>query len=318
MRAAEWPTPEASVQAMGVGVNFGNCLEAPNEGEWGVRIEADDCAKIKAAGFTSVRVPVKWSNHAAKTAPFAIEPKFLARVDEVLAQAEKAGLIVILNIHHYDEMDKAPTEHRERFLALWTQIAEHYQNAPPTVVFELLNEPHDKLTPELWNEIVPEALKIVRAKHPQRNVVIGPGSWNNVNFLSKLALPADDRHIIGTFHYYEPFQFTHQGAHWVNGSDKWKGKTWTGTSEELDRLRKDFDKAADWSKSEKRPLLLGEFGAFNAAPQESRATWTKAVVEEAAKRGFAATYWEYSSGFGVYDPANKVWRDDLRKALIGK
>jgi endoglucanase len=41
---------------------------------------------------------------------------------------------------------------------------------------------------------------------------------NAVDRLDKMKLPPQDRRIIGTFHYYKPLQFTHQGAAWVNDS----------------------------------------------------------------------------------------------------
>jgi endoglucanase len=62
---------------LGRGINLGNALEAPHEGDWGVTLKADYFSKIKAAGFQNVRIPVRWSAHAAREAPFTIEPKFL-------------------------------------------------------------------------------------------------------------------------------------------------------------------------------------------------------------------------------------------------
>ena len=42
---------------LGRGVNLGNALDAPNEGEWGVTLKAEYFAKIKQAGFDSVAFP---------------------------------------------------------------------------------------------------------------------------------------------------------------------------------------------------------------------------------------------------------------------
>jgi hypothetical protein len=53
---------------------------------------------------------------------------------------------------------------------------------------------------------------------------------NAVDRLDKMKLPPQDRRIIGTFHYYKPLQFTHQGAAWVKDSAPWRGTRWTGTS----------------------------------------------------------------------------------------
>lgn len=206
--AAE-PDIFAMNKALGRGVNFGNALEAPKEGQWGMTIKDEYFTKIKAAGFDSVRLPVKWSAHCGKTAPYHIEPAFFARVDHLLDQAEKHKLNVVLNIHHFDELDKTPDQAVPQFVALWTQIAERYENRPASLYFELTNEPHDKLTDKKWNEILPKGLAAVRATNPTRPVIVGPASWNAIWILPKLELPKDDRLIV-TVHMYNPHDFTHR------------------------------------------------------------------------------------------------------------
>ena len=113
---------------LGRGVNMGNALEARPEGSWGFVLKDEDFPRIKAAGFDSVRLPVKWSAYAAATAPFAIEPAFMQRVDHVVRTAHKAGLVVLLDVHHYEELDAHPAEHRERLAAIWDQIAAHFKD----------------------------------------------------------------------------------------------------------------------------------------------------------------------------------------------
>src|SRR5262249_1268032 len=132
-------------------MNFGNALEAPKEGDWGLKLEAGYFKIIKDAGFSTVRVPVKWSAHAAKNSPYTIDAEFAKRIDWVLDQAEANKLNVILNVHHYDEMDKDPDKHLPRLVALWEQIAARYKDRPTPRAFELLAEPHDKLIDEQWN-----------------------------------------------------------------------------------------------------------------------------------------------------------------------
>jgi endoglucanase len=61
---------------------------------------------------------------------------------------------------------------------------------------------------------------------------------------------------------------------------------------------------------------MGEFGAYSKAPHDSRIRWTDFVAREAERHGFAWAYWEFASGFGVYDPNAGLWREDLLKALI--
>ncbi len=77
-----------------------------------------------------------------------------------------------------------------------------------------------------------------------------------------------------------------------------------------------FDRAVAWAKAKRIPLHMGEFGAYSTADMTSRAAWTRAVREEAEKRGIAWAYWEFAAGFGVYDPTAQTWRAPLRDALV--
>src|SRR5262249_51370499 len=155
-------------------------------------------------------------------------------------QALANKLNIIVNVHHYDEMDADPDKQQARLVALWEQIAARYKDRPAGVYFELLNEPHDKLTEARWNAAIPALLAAVRKTNPTRPVIVGPGQWNGIRALDKLELPRDDRNLIVTVHCYDPFEFTHQGASWVKGSEQWKGRKWTGTEEEQAALRKQF------------------------------------------------------------------------------
>jgi endoglucanase len=315
--AAE-PSAFEACQALGRGVNLGNALEAPQEGDWGVTIQAEYFAKIKAAGFDHVRVPTKWSAHASKREPYPIEPAFFERIDWVLAQAAKNKLGVVLNVHHYDEMNERPDEELPRCIAIWKQIATRYRDQPSSLYFELMNEPHGKLNDEgKWNEVLPKVLAAVRESNPMRPVIIGGAWWNGIWALPKFELP-DDPHLILTVHYYSPHEFTHQGASWTPGSEKWLGRKWTGTEAELEALRNEFDRAAKYAKEHRVPVYLGEFGVYEKADMTSRANWTRAVAREAERRGFSWAYWEFGAGFGVYDRQQGEFRKELLGALFGQ
>jgi endoglucanase len=305
----------AANRKLGRGMNLGNALEAPQEGAWGVRLKAEYFQAIKDAGFDTVRLPVKWSAHARADAPFTIDPKFAQRVDWAIDQALANGLNVVVNVHHYAEMDTDPVAHLPRLVGMWEQIATRYRDRPPALAFELLNEPHDALTAAKWNAAIPRLLAAVRSGNPTRPVIVGPVQWNAIAALEKLELP-DDRHLIVTIHFYEPFHFTHQGASWVKGSDKWKGQKWTGTEAEKDAIRKALEKAAAWGKAHDRPIFLGEFGAYQAADMDSRARWTRFVAREAERLGFSWANWEFCSGFGAYDAQTDEWREPLKSALL--
>jgi endoglucanase len=318
LAAGDKPAPDAHAvnRKLGRGINLGNALEAPNEGEWGVRLKAEYFKSIKEAGFDSVRLPVRWSAHADAADPYTINPKFAARVDWAIERALANRLNIIVNVHHYGETDSDPDKHMPRLIGLWEQIAARYRERPAEVAFELLNEPHDKLTAAKWNDAVPRLLAVVRKTNPTRPIILGPVQWNQIGMLDKLELQQGDRNLIVTVHFYDPFQFTHQGAPWVKGAAQWKGRKWSGTDAEAEAIKKPFERAAAWAKKHDRPIFLGEFGAFEAGDMESRARWTRFVAREAERHGFSWAYWEFCSGFGAYDPKTDTWREPLKAALV--
>jgi len=308
-------------QLLGRGVNFGNALEAPTEGDWGVVLQDEYFDLVKQAGFSSIRLPVRWSAHALTAKPYTIDPVFMKRVDWAVANALARNLPIIVNIHHYRETYTDPLGQKERFLALWQQIAEHYQDYPPLLVFEVMNEPKPILNADIWNVYIKEALAVIRRSNPTRTVLVGPAKDNIIAQLPYLEIPEDDRNIIVTVHHYFPLEFTHQGAAWLSkskgDSSKWLGTRWTGTPAEQKAITDAFDTAAAWAKAHHRPINVGEFGAYSKGDLDSRVRWTRCIADSAVARGFSFDYWEFCAPeFGVYDQKAKVWLQPLLEALI--
>jgi endoglucanase len=304
-----------SNRSLGRGMNFGNALDAPSEGAWGVTLKEQYFQAVKDAGFNSVRIPIRWSAHAQSEAPYLIDAAFFRRVDWAIDQALSRNMSAVINVHHYLEMDQDPLKNAPRLLALWKQIAARYRDRPQTVLFELFNEPQDKFSDQLWNAIFPDLLAAVRQSNPNRMVIVGPGYWNSLDHLPSLRLPQDDRRLIVTFHYYQPFRFTHQAQDWLPSSMAWKGTGW-GTAEERAELRESFERAAAWAKENRRPLYLGEFGVSEEANGQARALWAGAVAREAERLGFSWAYWQFSSNFGAYDRTTGTWIPQLLQALM--
>jgi endoglucanase len=303
---------------IGRGVNIGNALDGPTatEGEWGVTLQEEYFQLIKDAGFNSIRLTIHWPSRASNEPPYTIDPNLFNRVDWAVKNALSRNLVLIINDQNDSEIYRDPNGQKERFFALWKQIAEHYKDYPNTLLFELLNEPQGNLKDAEWNTLLKEAIGVVRRSNPDRMVVIGTANFNRVYQIKTLKLPEDDRNIIVTVHYYLPDEFTHQGAPWSSGSDKWLGRKWTGTEEEKRRVARDFDLVANWAKQNNRPIYLGEFGTYMKADMDSRACWTKCVAEAAVERGFSFTYWQFTSNFAVYDTEKKTWIKPLLDALI--
>lgn len=301
---------------LGQSVNLGNTLEAPNEGDWGFTLQPWHFETIAAGGFDSVRVPIKWSGHADATSPYQIDTTFFERIDWVIDQAQSNDLAVILNVHHYDEIHSDIEGHRDRLAGLWSQIGERYRDEPTTsVFFEILNEPNDQFTSTRWQDVMEQSLAVIRETNPDRQVIVGGNNWNGVSGLVRLRLPEEDRNLIGTFHYYSPFEFTHQRAEWVDGADAWLGTTWDGTEAEENAVLRDFDLVQNWSERFDRPVLLGEFGAYRFGDMDSRALWTEAVTQAAEERDFAWSYWEFGAGFGTFNRSSRTWVEPIYDAL---
>jgi endoglucanase len=232
----------------------------------------------------------------------------------LLHAAVGRGLEVIVDVHHYNELSSDPSGQHDRFLALWSQIGERFADLAATVRFELLNEPHQELTAPRWNELLAEAMTVVRRYNPVREVIVGPAAMNTIAGLPDFELPDDDRLLV-TIHYYEPFSFTHQAADWWPHSSDWVGTRW-GTPAERDAVRRDLEAAAEWARNRDRPLFLGEFGTIRAAAADDRVAWTAHVRTAAEELDIPWCYWEFATDFSAYDLAARDWDQRLHQALI--
>jgi endoglucanase len=272
-------------------------------------------ALIREAGFRTVRINLHALQLEKASAGYALPEAWLKTLDWAVQTALDAGLNVILDLHNYNDVAKDPAASKPRLMAFWKQIGARYKDAPDALLFEILNEPNGKLTGPLWNEWLAEALSIVRATNPARTVVVGPPEWNGFRYLDALALPEDDRNLIVTVHYYEPFPFTHQGAPWSPETVRLSGIEW-GSPAERAQVEADFARVQAWSEKHRRPILLGEFGAYEKAPLESRVLWTAHVARTAESLGWAWTYWQFDDDFIVYDIDKARWVEPILKALI--
>jgi endoglucanase len=308
--------------ALGRGINMGNMLEAPREGDWGLRLDPAYIDAVQGK-FTTIRLPVRWSNHAAPTADATLDEFFAARVANGVDSMLGKGFYVILNMHHYNQLfgdTLMPNEFavdplvlEERFVNMWRQIALRFHDRSPKLVFELLNEPHGRIGGDAWNQLAAKALAAVREIDPTRTVIIGPGNYNNIAELAKLRLP-NDKNLIVAIHNYDPFAFTHQGATWL----PFKLPTGVTCCSQQNRkaVMDAFDLASAWSTKNSYPLHLGEFGSLRGIDIDSREAYTRMVRDAAESRGIGWTYWEFGSAFGAYWPEKHMWIEPIRRALL--
>jgi endoglucanase len=329
------------------GANLGNYLEVPPGQDWGVTVSASEFAAMKHEGFDDVRVPVGWQHYVGPAPEFKISPEFFSRVDFVVTNAFAAGLAVMINIHHFDELDQNPEGTADEFLKIWRQIARHYREYPPQLAFELDNEPHEHATTVVMNPIYARAIAEIRQSNPGRTIFVEPGDWGGIGELKNLVLPPDDN-VIVSVHCYEPFTFTHQGASWAK-MPRVTGIRFPGPpatplvpdpSLQLPERMKDWIQRYNtlptaqnpsspiafegrlkycraWSDYYGRPIHLGEFGCYTTADPESRvcfyAAFRHALEED--KMGWAI--WDWSDGFRYWDKAKNQPVPGMREALFG-
>ncbi|MGC4095357.1 MAG: glycoside hydrolase family 5 protein [Polyangiaceae bacterium] len=345
------PTPRVAVddlKGMHRGFNFGNALDAPNEGDWGVTITEKFFEIAVEAGFDHVRVPVRFSAHAETVAPYAIDEALLTRVDWVLDQAEANGLGVVLDMHYEEQLFADPPAEEPRFIAMWQQIATRYAARPKSLKLELSNEPNGKLD-DYWNYIFPRALSAVRAIDAERTVIIDATGWSWSGNLDDLRI-VDDPHWVASFHTYDPFPFTHQGAFWLDAEMKTRCVVFPGPpqtplipveaalnvnwlSEWFDGynnlpaeqnpgsaavVEETFGYVDRFIENTGVPVYLGEFAAIDGADPASRERWVRLVREHAEARGIPWSYWTDGNAMRAFDRVTGEWLPNMRRALLDK
>lgn len=309
-------TASASGLPVGTCVNMGNMLEANQESSWGgAPIAAEDFARISEAGFDTVRLPVRWHNKTLQEAPWTVDEAWMDRVQEVVDQALAADLNVILNSHHFDPIHEDPLAVAEWHGAVWRQIAERFEGYPEDRLwFELENEPHNNFDHSNLLQTLNPALEAVRASHPTRPVIIGGENWSGIDSLATLPLPSD-QNIYPTFHYYDPFAFTHQGASWTEPDVPPPGREFP-TAEDRQRLAADVDKVRSYIERTGLVPFMGETGAYDLhISTEDRATYHRTVREAFQPTGIGICVWGYANTFPFWDREEGEWLPGMRAAI---
>lgn len=302
-------------------LNIGNSLEAPKGVSWGVPMSASYFSVIKSAGFQAVRLPVRFSDYAGdRHSGYHLEDAFMEQIDTYVDTALQEHLTVVLDMHHFLPMMSNPEGNEAELIAMWKQIAERYKNKPETLIFEILNEPTGNLDSNTWNSILAKTIEAIRTIDKKHFIVVGGADYNSIDGLQKLKLPDDDR-LIATIHYYEPYEVAFQGDAYADENGQHYGNytniTWTGTDKETQYLRQRLKTAKSWADEHNVPLFIGEFGVNKNAPAQTRVDWTAAVAKEAKTLGIGYSYWEFASGFGIYDLSTGQWNRDMLHAILG-
>lgn len=320
-------------KTLGLGWNLGNQLDAYRNGIadetcWGNKSATQTTFyKLAELGFTSVRIPVTWLGHIGGAPGYVIDKSWLDRVAECVGYAERAGLNVIINIHH----DGAGSSHwldikgasadeavnarvKEQLAAVWTQIAGRFKNKGSFLIFEGLNEIHDGgwgwganrtdggrqyAVLNEWNQVFVDAVRAVGGANADRYLGV-PGYCTNPGLTTDyFRLPSDvvKNRLLVSVHFYDPYEFTltDKYSEWGHTASADKKESW-GDEDDICRtfasLRQTFvDKGI--------PVYLGEIGCVHRSSGRSEAFrkyYLEYVCKAARTYGLVPFFWDNGSG----------------------
>jgi endoglucanase len=323
-----------------VGWNIGNTLDAHVNGRasetgWGnPRINQNLLDGVKKAGFDIVRIPITWMGYIGPAPDHHLNETYLARVAEVAQMAHKAGLKVIINLHHDGSTESVGkdigwlsitkaraskegyNEITHKFVRVWKQIAVYFRNHGDWLIFEPMNEIHDGRWGEGsiegpqtdiindWNRYFTEVVRGTGGNNATRYVVVPAYATKPKHTLSNYFwLPQDsapNRQII-TFHYYDPYEFGIAGTRSEWGSDA-----------EKNRVSMDFAPFKSVYVESKFPVIIGECGAVQQSSdkgKKSRLDYLSWVFGKAKENGLVPIYWDNGSinsgeRFGLFNRSN--------------
>lgn len=325
------------------GVNLTGLLQTANAHQ--VQLTAStqkDLAALKSLGFEVVRLPINL--HAMTSGPpeYQIDPLLFFFLDQIADWAKQEGLHLILDNHSAVPTGGTPPNIDEVLVPVWAQLAAHFRDHPEGLYYEVLNEPHG-IPDSRWGQIQGEVVEAIRAHDQHHAIIVGPADWNSFRQLRFMPEYAD-KNLIYTFHFYEPFLFTHQGATWTQPSmlnlsqvpfpydaaplptlpaqllGTWmQGALAQYPSEgTVARVKELIDIAADFRTQRQVPLFCGEFGVYmpNSDPGQ-RAFWYQTVRNYLEEQGLSWATWDYRGGFGLFEPGTAELFDyDLNLPLL--
>ncbi len=196
--------------------------------EWRKSVGEEELNDLKAAGFDFVRMPVDPSLFlSAKTE--ALSGKLFEEVRTSVDLIEGTGLKVIVDLHAIPAGSERAIGTKEiltepgmfdAYLGFARRMAETLKDQDPEkVALEIFNEPTidcDEDGTNDWPGKLKQLFAATRASATKLTLILSGACWGSAEGLAKLD-PKDfpDENLIWSFHSYEPFILTHQGATWT-------------------------------------------------------------------------------------------------------
>ena len=291
-------TPTQMIQKMGRGINLGNVLSAPSEGNWSGAATEQYFIQVADAGFSNVRIPIdffgtrtsgdtsQYSADANTTftgsrADFIVDPLYFDRLEQVIGWGLAQNLVIVLDFHGstlksefiytFDDSEDEythPTSAKRsadlaKFYSIWEQIADRFKNYSDDLIFEVINEPYFHISAAEMNGLNSEVISIIRSSggnNITRKVIVTGGTKTSFEAITTIdpQLLNNDNYLIATFHYYRPFSFTKSSDYRFN-TNSW------GSQSDKNTIDSEFDVVKNWANGFNPPaaVYLGEFGADN-------------------------------------------------------
>jgi aryl-phospho-beta-D-glucosidase BglC (GH1 family) len=292
--------------------------------------DAADIALMAKLGFDHVRISIDadalehWPTNAE-----GLNADFVARLDKAVDAVLANGMAVEIDVHPdaaFKDALRTSDSGVDRLVMLWMKLARHYAGYDPEhVFFEILNEPEVR-DAYRWEGIQQRVADAIRAAAPKQTILAAGDNWSDIWDLAALH-PLVDGNVIYNFHFYEPHEFTHQGAAWgewwwrythgvqypsdesqtgailaetPDAVSRYKMKRYFMDHWDAHRMKMLMDEAAAWGKANHVPVTCNEFGALrDHMDAQSRMNWIRDMRTAMEEDGIGWTMWDYRGGFGV-------------------
>ncbi|MEQ9308154.1 MAG: cellulase family glycosylhydrolase [Balneolaceae bacterium] len=325
------------------GVNLTNWFQAssPRQIDFS-KYTKQDFENIQSLGANVIRLPINLHSMVGEAPDYKVDSLFYFFLDQVIDWAEEIEINLILDNHTFDPIEPTDPDIGDILVPVWTQMAERYESRSDLIYYEVLNEPHG-ISNAVWNNIQLDVINAIRTVDSTHTIIVGPSDYNGLRSLQYMPEYEDDN-LIYTFHFYDPFVLTHQGANWTDPSmvdltdipfpyDASKmpsfpsslAGTWVqsafnnyqneGTAE---KVREYLDIAVNFAETRGVRVFCGEFGVYAPnSDNDSRVAWYGVVSDYLTEKGLSWTIWDYQGGFGIFEPgSNELFDHDINEPLV--
>ncbi len=325
------------------GVNLTEWFQAGSPGQIDFsKYTYEDIVDVKSLGVDVIRLPINLHSMTLGAPDYELDPLFLFFLDQVVDWAEELEIYLILDNHTFNPSVSTDPNIGDILNPVWENMAEHYKDRSDFVLYEILNEPHG-ISNSLWGSIQGEVIETIRSVDTTHTIIVGASDYNSFRSLQFIPEYADTN-LIYTFHFYDPFVVTHQGATWTDPSlsnlsgipfpydadnmpavpndlaGTWVEGAFNNYSNEGNAawVENALDIAIGFSETRGVPVFCGEFGVYIPnSDNQTRVNWYEVVASYLTEHNVSWTIWDYRGGFGVYEQGgNDLFDHDLNIPLL--